>query len=332
MFPLRENPFHVKVPESANDGRARGVPLPEATLPASVLESLADALLVTSLTGEVLYLNTSAKRLLGVNLNTARARTLAEVLTLLDGATRKPLGSPLARILARCESQRRGELDLLVRGDGTEIPVETNCAMVHDRHGETVALALTLRDATYLHELAHDATHDPLTRLLNRQEFERRLTRLLAGVREGEMHALLYMDLDRFKAINDTHGHAAGDFALRQTVAVFLAAVRHRDMLARLGGDEFALLLEHCPLALAESHARALERALDARPFCWQDQTFRLGVSIGAVAITARDRDPAAVLAAADRACYAAKRRRTVAPASNGATGSMPGFFPWTLV
>lgn len=282
---------------------------------ASVLESLPDALVVTTLTGEVAYLNTAAKRLLGTGLNEARGRPLAACLTLLDGTTRMPLSAPLTRCLARSESERYDEeYDLVRRRDGTEVPVEDRCTVLRGPHGEAAGLVLVLRDATSLRELARAASHDPLTRLINRAEFERRLQRLLARMRPGEAHALLYIDLDHFKAINDSHGHAAGDSVLRQVAECFAALVRERDTLARLGGDEFALLLEHCPFEHALAQAQRMRKAIETRRFAWEDQSFQLGASIGVVEIAPPQRDPSAVLTAADRACYAAKRHGGAAP------------------
>lgn len=294
---------------------------------ASVLESLPDALIITTLTGEVVYLNTAAKRLLGTGLNEARGRPLAECLTLLDGTTRTPVSAPLTRFLARSNSLPRddGAYDLVRQRDGTEVPVEDHCTVLRGRHGEAAGLVLVLRDATSLRALVHAASHDPLTCLVNRAEFERRLQRLLARMRPGEAHALLYIDLDHFKAINDSHGHAAGDSVLRQVAECFAAMVRERDTLARLGGDEFVVLLEHCPLEYALAQARRMQEAIETRRFAWQDQSFQLGISIGVVPITPTQRDPSAVLTAADRACYAAKRHSLGTAASTALIPPLPG-------
>ncbi len=282
--------------------------LTTAALYAAALESLPDAIVVTTVTGGILYLNSAAIRLIGTRRNSARGRMLSDVITLLDGVTREPVGDALTRFIARSANRRPGEFDLLLRRSGTEIPIEDTCSILRGLDGEAVGLVLVLRDATALCELTRDATHDSLTRLANRHEFERRLERLFDTLHTGEAHALLYMDLDHFKAVNDAHGHAAGDYVLRKVADVFRAVVRERDTLARLGGDEFALLLEHCPIDLASEHARALQRALGEQKFFWAGMSFRLGVSIGAVAIIAGNHTPASVLAAADRACYSAKR------------------------
>lgn len=274
----------------------------------AILESLPDAVVVTTFSGEVVCLNAAAKRLLGANLNSARGQPLAKILTILDGATRAVVASPLTRFIAHSETRETGELDLLVRRDGKEIPIEVRCTLLRGtRDGVSRGILLTLRDGTGWSELARRATHDPLTRLVNRHEFEQRLEHLLASRRTGEAHALLFMDLNRFKQINDTYGHLAGDSVLRQVAAIFEQLVRSRDTLARIGGDEFALLLQHCPLDCAEEHARALRERLRAQPLQWQEHSLCLDVAIGVVPIAPGARDPAELLAAADRACYAAK-------------------------
>jgi diguanylate cyclase (GGDEF)-like protein/PAS domain S-box-containing protein len=287
-------------------------------LASTLLESLPDAVIATGLTGEIRYLNLAATRLLGMSRNAARGRPLAEALTMLDGATRRPIASPLTRFLSRDGASLMGEHDVLVRRDGAETPIDDATALVYDERGEAIGMVIVLRDATRTREamrqLVHRATHDGLTRLVNRSEFERRLACLLAGMGEGEAHTLLYMDLDGFKAINDACGRVAGDMALQQVADLFRAAVRERDTLARLGGDEFGLLLEHCPPEQAMAHARRLHAALADSTFLWQGRRFPLAVSIGLAAITGRVRDTADILTAADRACYAAKQAREEAP------------------
>ncbi|HEC17457.1 MAG TPA: EAL domain-containing protein [Sedimenticola sp.] len=156
--------------------------------------------------------------------------------------------------------------------------------------------------------IRHMAYHDPLTNLVNRIEFERRLRRALADAREHRRHhALLYLDLDQFKIINDTSGHIAGDELLRQLAILLHEKVRDRDTVARLGGDEFGVLLEHCPADHAQQIAETLRQAVKDFRFIWQDKVFSIGVSIGLIGITEVSSSVKEVLSAADMACYAAK-------------------------
>lgn len=159
-----------------------------------------------------------------------------------------------------------------------------------------------------MRQVTYHATHDSLTSLENRREFELRLARVLETVLEEKTdNVLCYMDLDRFKAINDTCGHLAGDELLRQIGEVLRSNVRTRDTVARLGGDEFGVLMEHCNLVQGERVARDCRRAVENFRFRWEDKTFAIGVSVGVLAITPQFRYVADVLEAADSACYAAK-------------------------
>jgi diguanylate cyclase (GGDEF)-like protein len=156
--------------------------------------------------------------------------------------------------------------------------------------------------------IRHMAYHDALTDLVNRHEFEARLDKALASaLARDTSHALLYLDLDQFKIINDTSGHVAGDEMLKQLAVVLAGLVRDNDTLARLGGDEFGILLESCPLDRAREIAENLRRAVEQFRFAWQGRVFSISVSIGVAAISKRSRSTKDVMSAADMTCYAAK-------------------------
>jgi len=155
--------------------------------------------------------------------------------------------------------------------------------------------------------LSWAATHDALTNIANRQEFESRLAEHLADRRRREVACVLYVDLDGFKAVNDAAGHAAGDQLLRDIAALLLARIRSIDLAARLGGDEFAVLLRACSLPTALNVAEQIRSRVDSHSLLWQGERFRVGVSIGVVQIDDAYDDVAGVIAAADEACYAAK-------------------------
>ncbi|MGB5177465.1 MAG: EAL domain-containing protein [Gammaproteobacteria bacterium] len=157
-------------------------------------------------------------------------------------------------------------------------------------------------------QLAYQASHDALTGLINRREFEHRVERAIAQAHtQAATHALLYLDLDQFKIVNDACGHAAGDELLQQLAQILLSSVRHRDTLSRLGGDEFGMLLENCPLEKAVEIANTLLTAIDNFQFTRDDNTFTLGISIGVVPIDHSTTDIASTMSAADAACYIAK-------------------------
>lgn len=156
--------------------------------------------------------------------------------------------------------------------------------------------------------LTYQASHDVLTGLINRREFEHRMERLLqSALQQGREHVLCYMDLDQFKVINDTCGHAAGDELLRQLALLLRTNLRERDTLARLGGDEFALLLENCNVPDALEVVDAFRADVQRFRFKWADRVFAVGMSVGVVAITRDSGSTASLLSAADSACYLAK-------------------------
>src|SRR6266480_2541368 len=247
------------------------------------LASIADAVITTDLAGRITFLNPTAERLTGWRTTEALGQPADTVLTLISDATRQPMES----IPARCLREARA-VDL---ADGVLL-------LLHD---------VTERRRA-ARKLSHEATHDALTGLVGRKEFEERLARVLAEAAAGVVeHALCYLDLDRFKVVNDTCGHEAGDDLLRKIGSLLGGRLRSRDTLARLGGDEFGVLLEYCSLTKAEEIAGKLERAIEEFRYVWGERSFSLGVSIGVVAITAASGRTVDVLRAADQACYAAK-------------------------
>jgi diguanylate cyclase (GGDEF)-like protein/PAS domain S-box-containing protein len=181
-----------------------------------------------------------------------------------------------------------------------------------DTNASEPRLLVVCRDITAQRELrsqlAFHATHDSLTQLINRRELERRLERVLSEICVSDNHALCFLDLDDFKIINDTHGHAAGDELLKQITTLLREHVRSRDTLARLGGDEFVVLMEHCSLDVATKLAEKIQSMIAGYKFHWLEKTFSIGVSIGVTAL----RPGASVeetLGMADAACYKAKNK-----------------------
>ncbi len=190
--------------------------------------------------------------------------------------------------------------------------VRDSVRLLCDSSGRPLELVGSWLDNTESHLLSEQlklqASLDSLTGLLNRRAFEQCLRHALEGARQEHwVHALCYLDLDQFKVINDTCGHAAGDTVLRQLAHVLERCVRKQDALARLGGDEFGVLMERCDAEGAMRVAKTLCKAVNDFRFVWADKTFRLGASIGLVLIDKDSEGLNAVLSAADSACYAAK-------------------------
>jgi diguanylate cyclase (GGDEF)-like protein/PAS domain S-box-containing protein len=283
-----------------------------AAVSLALLDALPDAALLTDTTGRIRYMNVSAARLLGVSAAEAHGRPVQDVLALLDGITRQPIHEPFAYLLSGSDIGPTGRHDLLERRGAAPVPFEYSIGSIRASDHGPPGFVLLLRDATRMHariqQLIELARRDEHTQLLRRGEFARRLARALESLDGGSGHVLLFMDLDRFKAINDHAGHAGGDMALREVATRLRARVREQDTLARLGGDEFGLLLERCPLPHARERARELQAAIAERPFDVGKRHFRLDVSIGLAAIQSGRHEVRAVMSAADAACYRAKR------------------------
>ncbi len=275
------------------------------------LASIGDAVITTDARAHITYLNTVAERLTGWDDSAARGHPLTEIFRILDELTREPAEDPVGRCLEGDETVRPGNRSLLICRDQSELNIDMSVASIRDSDNTGIGVVLVFRDVTeerkLTQQLSHQATHDTLTGLVNRHEFERRLTHLLGSASPHVPHALLYLDLDQFKVVNDTCGHAAGDDLLRQISALLRTKLRARDILARLGGDEFGVLLEHCSIIEAERIAHSLLELLQGFRFGWNDKSFTIGVSIGLVPITQAGETLAGVFSAADSSCYAAK-------------------------
>jgi diguanylate cyclase (GGDEF)-like protein len=208
-----------------------------------------------------------------------------------------------------------------VRRDGSRFWGQLLGAPVspHDAGAGTIwTLGDVSEERSKRNALSWAATHDALTNIANRQEFENQLATHLADRRRREAACVLYVDLDGFKAVNDAAGHAAGDQLLRDVAALLLARIRSIDLAARLGGDEFAVLLRACSLPTALNVAEQIRARIDAHALAWQGRHFHVGVSIGVVQIEDTYNDVASVIAAADAACYAAKHAGRNAVRSGG--------------
>ncbi|MGQ0658793.1 MAG: EAL domain-containing protein [Chromatiales bacterium] len=277
----------------------------------STLQALSEAVVTTDADGHVDYMNPAAEVLTGCSLDAARGQPAATIVSIMEhGAEERPV-DPIGQCLLT-ERTAVGEEDtLLTRRDGSKIAVEYTCSPIHD-NARFRGAALMFRDVREKRDMQSRlnwaATHDPLTGLMNRREFEARMRTLRdeAGI-DGKTHALCYIDLDHFKTINDTRGHLAGDEFLKGLAETLRGRVRGADALARLGGDEFAALLYGCPLEKAERIAENIRSAIAEYCQAWGDHNVQLGASIGVVEINDRHKDLTELLAAADVACYSAK-------------------------
>lgn len=278
------------------------------------LDCMQHAVLVTDAEGCVHYANAAAERLLGERAGMLCGQRTGELLRLVDEHSGQPLPDPVAEALAgppwSCSTAPETDPLLSIPSRDERMPVRLSVAAMVDDGSAPAGAVVTIQDDSgdrvLRRALADAAAQDPLTRLVNRAEFTQRLQRLLEG--GGGPHALLYLDLDQFRDINDQWGHAAGDHALREVTRMFSEMIRARDTFARLGGDEFGLLMEHCGPGVTEQIASSLHATLVRRPLNWREEPVSLAVSIGGVLVHKADnRDAETLLEAARHACERAK-------------------------
>ncbi len=275
------------------------------------LESIGDGVISTDARENIIFMNPIAEAMTGWCEQDAIGQPLAEVFVAKCESTGQRADDPVAACLASGELSRiEGDVVLASR-NGAGCGVIGTAAPVRSEEGRLLGAVLVFKDNTesqeHQRQLAHSANHDPLTGLPNRAAFDRTLidARRRAET-ERRTHALCFIDLDRFKPVNDTAGHAAGDSVLRQVAQVIRRSCRSQDFAARLGGDEFVLLLADCDESDARQVAEKITDAIAGLTFNWNGNRHMIGASIG-IARIAPDtilRDP---LAAADAACYAAK-------------------------
>jgi diguanylate cyclase (GGDEF)-like protein/PAS domain S-box-containing protein len=277
------------------------------------LQSIGDAVISTDAAGQIDYLNPAAEQLTGWSAADAVGKPLVSVFPLVHETSGENLPTPLRQPLEDGIAWTAHDHVALRRRDGQALGVQCSASPIRDRHGEVAGAVVVFRDVSrerrLRRALSYQASHDTLTGLINRREFEAKLHFLLEGTRgtPARQHALVYVDLDQFKVVNDTCGHPAGDRLLKQVTLLLQTRVRSRDVLARLGGDEFGLLLEDCALDQAMRIAENVRQGIREFRFVSGPHSLNIGASIGVVEINSRSESPASVMSAVDVACYSAK-------------------------
>jgi diguanylate cyclase (GGDEF)-like protein/PAS domain S-box-containing protein len=284
----------------------------------ATLDAMGESVITVDRDGRIDYVNPSAAGLLGQTFEQVAGKSFPEVAELVDEADRRSLGDLVGKAFATMSRVSAGKRAVLVpTHGGAERSVEIGVSPLRADDDAIDGVVIVLHDTSELRgltrQMTYQASHDALTGLVNRREFEHRLQEALESAQAGDgMHALAYLDLDRFKAVNDTCGHTAGDNMLREVATLIKDAVRDSDTVGRIGGDEFALLLVGCPLEKARQIADDVVRSVRDYRFVWRDKIFNIGVSVGLVEI---GRDCGALedlLSAADSACYVAKKQGAV--------------------
>jgi diguanylate cyclase (GGDEF)-like protein/PAS domain S-box-containing protein len=277
------------------------------------LQSIGDGVITTDADGNVDYINPVAQDLTGWDMRSARGTTVTDIMMIVNQHTRATVENPVIRCLKEGRVITLAENSVLITKQGDEVPIQDSAAPIRDRIGNIIGSVMVFHDVSketrLFRQLSYQASHDTLTGLINRREFENCLISALEKTRVSaeETHALLYVDLDQFKVVNDTFGHTAGDALLRQLSEQIQSKIRSTDMLARLGGDEFGILLERCSEERAIEVAEDIRGSIEGYRFEWKDSFTTVRCSIGVVIITSENADVAGVMSSADVACYSAK-------------------------
>ena len=276
------------------------------------LNSLGDAVISTDMAGNVTYLNTTAEGMTGWSREEASGRRLEEVLQIVDGDSREPALNPLAMAILQNKTVGLSANCVLIRRDGYESAIEDTTAPIHDRSGQLTGAVIVFHDVSVARALSlrmsYLAQHDFLTELPNRMLLSDRLTQAIASAhRHKNLLAVLFLDVDNFKQINDSLGHAVGDQLLQSIARRLASCVRESDTVSRQGGDEFVVLLSE--VARAEDAAFTADKVLAAvsRPHHIEQQDLHVTVSVGIGVYPADGADAETLLKNADLALRHAK-------------------------
>ena len=277
------------------------------------LGAISESVITTDAAAVVTWMNSAAEALLGHDLERAISRPLHELLTLTNARTSAPVHWRPALAAVQTSSPELRDTSVLHFLDGRVVYVRERVSSIFGADGAVAGMVMVLRDvsASYARdrEIAHQATHDMLTGCGNRFDFQERLGLAFRRAQQfDEPVCLCVIDLDRFKEVNDTGGHAAGDAMLRGVASAISACMRTSDRPSRIGGDEFAVILERCPLPRATRLAAAIVDAVITLRVEHNGKAYSVGASVGVAALTPQMRDTDAWIAAADAACYSAKR------------------------
>ena len=284
----------------------------EKELAQITLQSIGDAVITTDDVGRIVNFNPIAEHLTGWEGQEVKGKELSAVFQIVNEHTRKPVPNPVEQVLKENRVIGLTNHTVLIALNGTEYAIEDSAAPIRDRQGQLIGAVIVFRDVTQsrslTNQLSWQASHDALTELYNRRAFEQKLLSAISSAQiEKHCHSLCYLNLDRFKIVNDICGHVVGDKLLKQVAGLLQQQVRSSDTLARLGGDEFGFLLTQCPLSVAIEIANNLRQLIEDFRFSWQGRVFSIGVSIGLVEITSNAENLCSLMNKADAACCIAK-------------------------
>ncbi|MDH4125796.1 MAG: EAL domain-containing protein [Gammaproteobacteria bacterium] len=277
------------------------------------LQSIGDGVITTDASGCVDYINPVAQDLTGYDMRSVRGRPITEIMTIVNEHTRATVENPVMRCLQEGRIITLDNHSVLINRNSDEIPIQDSVAPIRDRIGNVIGTVMVFHDVSketrLFRQLSYQASHDALTDLINRREFENRLVASIEEIHSNpeQTHALLYLDLDQFKVVNDTFGHIAGDALLQRVADIVHDKIRSTDVLARLSGDEFGILLERCNEQRALSVAEEIRCAVEGYRFEWKESFTAVRCSIGVVMVSRENHEVASLMSSADVACYSAK-------------------------
>lgn len=278
------------------------------------LNAITDSVITTDSEGTIQFMNPAAYKLASIKKKEVPSHSFSEVFQLKSIESRDPV-TDLVTWCLESENKRCPAIEFILKiKSGREHLVEAMLSALVDVDGYAYGVVILIRDiSSYKNlnsELSYLANHDMLTGLINRREFESRLGYLLEDSRLSDrQHILFYLDLDHFKEINDQCGHAAGDEVLKEISKIFRVRLRKEDCIARLGGDEFGVTLMNCGVDNAKVVAEKIRQDIEEFRFQWQREDYRLGVSIGVVAISKGVETIESLMDLADNCCYIAKQK-----------------------
>ncbi|UBB12172.1 diguanylate cyclase [Pantoea eucrina] len=280
---------------------------------AITLDSIGEAVISTDDEMCVTFMNPVAESLSGWPQEQAAGTPLGELLNITRGADGPRIDNLLLCTLPDEKISPALDEGLVLHTlAGAQIEIHYSITPLKTLTGSTIGVVMVIQDVSesrqIMKRLSYSASHDMLTQLPNRPSFEDRLKRLVndAAV-TGTPHVLVFIDLDKFKAVNDTAGHAAGDALLRELAVLMQQQLRSSDMLARLGGDEFGILLPHCEVDQIRDLVQGIVNVVNNYTFYWKTHPYQVGASAGITQIDARNCLSNVVMSQADVACYSAK-------------------------
>ena len=276
------------------------------------LDAIADGVVCTDEAGNITLMNPASESMTGWKHVQAYGHPLEEVLHIINLASGAAIGNPVRDCLREDKTFHLQDGAVLIARNGSQLEIQDSAAPIRTADGKVIGAVLVFQDVTRIRTIQREsefnATHDALTSLHNRRELEIRLDKTIQNaVAMGGESTVCFINLDRFKVINDTAGHTAGDLLLKTVSHLLARSVRVSDLVVRLGGDQFAVALFGCDEDRAQGRLTKIREEIEALNFRWEDREYRISASIGVVAIMPASNVPA-IMQHADVACYAAKR------------------------